>query len=109
MNLIKITPGTTATFDVDLQGRRYTFTFVYNPRLGLWSVDLYLASQPLVIGQMCLMGVEMFRGQANPLIPAGLYFAPLDGNTEDAEYADLGARVVLVEIEEGDGINVVSV
>lgn len=109
MNLIKITPGSTATFDIDLQARRYTFTFVYNPRLGLWSVDLYLASQPLVVGQLCVMGVELFRGHANPLIPRGLYFAPLDESTEDATYDELGARVVLVEIEAGDGINVVSV
>lgn len=109
MNQIKITPGSTATFDVDLQNRRYTFKFLYNPRLQLWSVNLYLAGQPLVLGQLCVMGVELFRGLAEPLVPKGLYFAPLDESTEDATYNELGARVILVELEEGDGIDVIPV
>lgn len=109
MNLINITPAATASFDIDLQGRRYTFTFVYNSRLGIWAITLALASTVLVTGQLALMGVELFRGHANPLIPRGLYFAPLGQSTEDADYAELGARVVLVEIETGDGLNVVSI
>lgn len=109
MNQIRITPGSTATFDIDLQGRRYTFKFLYNPRLQLWSVNLYLAGAPLVLGQLCVMGVELFRGLADPLVPRGLYFAPLDKSTEDATYDELGARVILVELEEGDGINAVSI
>lgn len=109
MNLIKITPGSTATFDMDLQGRRYTFTFLYNPRTAVWSINLALAGVSLVKGQLAVMGVELFRGRANPLIPRGLYLAPLDGSTLDATYEELGARVVMVEIEVEDGLNVVSV
>lgn len=109
MNLINITPAATASFDIDLQGRRYTFTFVYNSRLGIWAVTLALASIVLVTGQMAVMGVELFRGHANPLIPRGLYLAPLDQSTEDADYDGLGSRVVLVEMEVGDGLNVVSI
>lgn len=109
MNLINITPATTSSFDIDLQGRRYTFTFTYNARLGVWEIMLALASTVLVTGQMAVMGVELFRGHANPLIPRGLYLAPLDQSTEDADYDDLGSRVVLVEMEAGDGLNVVSI
>lgn len=109
MNLINITPSTTSSFDIDLQGRRYTFTFTYNSRLGVWEIMLSLASTVLVTGQLALMGAELFRGHANPLIPRGLYLAPLDKNTEDASYDELGARVVLVEIETGDGLNVISI
>lgn len=106
MNLIKITPGTTTTFDVDIQGRRYTFSFAYNPRIGLWGITLALAGVNLVVGQAAVMGVELFRGHANPLIPTNLYLAPLDDSTEDATYNELGDRVVLVEIEPEDGVNV---
>lgn len=106
MNLLKITPGSTATFDIDLQGARYSFTFVYNSRLGIWSVSLALAGAKLVTGQAAVMGVQLFRGYADPRIPTGLYFAPLDESTEDADYNGLGSRVVLVEIEAGDAINV---
>lgn len=109
MNLIKITPGSTATFDIDLQGRRYTFTFLYNPRISVWSINLALAGVPLVTGQLAVMGIELFRGRAKPLIPRGIYLAPLDDSTLDATYSELGARVVMVEIEAEDGLNVVSV
>lgn len=109
MNLINITPAATASFDVDVQTRRYNFTFVYNSRLGLWAITLALGGVELVTGQLALMGAELFRGHANPLIPRGLYLIPLDQSTEDATYTELGARVVLVEIEVGDGLNVVSI
>lgn len=109
MNLIKITPGVPATFDVDLSGRRYTFTFVFNQRIGYWTVDLSLAGVVLFTGQVCVMGAELFRGRADPLLPRGLYFAPSGENTEDAGFSELGARVILVEMQEEDGLNVVSV
>lgn len=106
MNLIRITPGTTSTFDVDIDKVRYTLLFVYNPRTELWSVTLSQAGVVLVRGQAAVMGVELFRGHANPLIPRGLYFAPLGDNTLDATYEELGDRVVLVQIFAEDGINV---
>lgn len=106
MNLIKITPGSTSSFDIDLQGARYTFTFLYNPRIGVWSIDLALAGEALIDGALAVMGVQLFRGQADKRIPTSLYLAPLDNSTEDATYSELGARVVLVEIEPGDDINV---
>lgn len=106
MNLINITPGSSASFEVDLQGARYTFSFQYNPRLGFWTVDLSLAGVDLVKGQVAAMGVMLFRGYADPRVPVNLYFAPLDDSSLDAEYSDLGARVVLVEIEAGDNLNV---
>jgi hypothetical protein len=109
MNLIKITPGAPATFDVDLSGRRYTLTFVFNSRIGYWTVDLDLAGVSLVTGQACVMGVELFRGHADPRIPRALYFAPIDSNTEDAGFSELGARVILVEIQKEDGLDVVSI
>lgn len=109
MNLIKITPGVPATFDVDLSGRRYTLTFVFNQRLGYWTVDLSLAGAVLFAGQACLMGAELFRGRADPLLPRGLYFAPASENTADAGFSELGARVILVEMQAEDGLDVVSV
>lgn len=109
MNVIPITPNATTTFEVDLQNRRYTFAFYYNPRAEIWTVNLSLAGVALVTGQAAVMGVELFRGHANPLIPPALYLAPVDDTTEDAKYAELGSRVVMVEIEVGDGLNVVSI
>lgn len=106
MNLIRITPGASSTFDVDIDDVRYTFTFVYNPRIELWTVTLAQAGIVLVKGQAAVMGIELFRGHANPLIPQGLYFAPLDDSTLDATYDELGNRVVLVQIVAEDGINV---
>jgi hypothetical protein len=106
MNQIKITPGATASFDIDLQGARYTFTFVYNARMGVWFIKLALAGVVLVPSQAAVMGVMLFRGYADPRIPTGLYLAPLDDSTEDATYNELGARVVLMEITAEDGINV---
>lgn len=109
MNLIKITPGTPATFDIDLSGRRYTFTFVFNQRIGYWTVDLSLAGSVLFTGQTCLMGAELFRGRADPLLPRGLYFAPSSEDTTDAGFSELGARVLLMEMQKEDGLDVVSV
>jgi hypothetical protein len=106
MNLIKITPSSTASFDVDLQDTRYTLTFIYNARLGIWTINLLLAGVALATGQAAVMGVQLFRGYADPRIPTGLYLAPLDDSTEDADYAGLGSRVVLMEIFPEDGINV---
>lgn len=106
MNLIKITPGKTATFDTDLNDIRYTFVFLYNPKVGIWSINLLQAGVPLVTGQAAVMGVELFQGHANPLIPRNLYLAPVDRNLNDATYMELGDRVVLVEILPEDGINV---
>ncbi len=106
MNLIKITPKTTATFDIDLNAVRYTFVFVYNPKVGIWKINLLQAGVSLVTGQAAVMGVELFQGHANPLIPRNLYLAPVDRSLEDAKYAELGDRVVLVEILPEDGINV---
>lgn len=106
MNLIPITPATTSTFDIDLNGVRYTFLFVYNPRIELWSVTLSQAGVVLVRGQAAVMGCELFRGHANPLIPPNLYLAPLDQSKLDAVYTDLGARVALVQLFPEDGINV---
>jgi hypothetical protein len=106
MNLINITPASSTTFDIDLGRGRYTFTFVYNPRIELWTITLSQAGVVLVRGQAAVMGAELFRGHANPLIPRGLYFAPLGQSTLDATYKELGARVVLVQLVAEDGINV---
>lgn len=106
MNLINITPGVSNTFDIDLGRTRYTLTFVYNPRIEMWTVTLSQAGVVLVRGQAAVMGCELFRGHANPLIPEGLYLVPLDPSTLDATYAELGARVQLVQLFPEDAINV---
>lgn len=102
MNLINITPGAATQFDVDLAGRRYTLRFTYNARGAYWTVDLSLGSVALVTGMAAVMGVELFRGHADPLIPRALFLVPLDKDTTDADYDELGDRVKLIQLETTD-------
>lgn len=106
---IPLTPRSSNIFDFDLEGNRYTLRHTFNSRLGLWSLDLSLRGKTLVFGAMGVMGIELFRGFAIPDVPTGLYLIPVDRSTEDPGFNDLGTRVLLMQIEEEDGINVPTV
>lgn len=106
MKTIPLTPSQPSTFDADISGKRYTFRFTYNSRLGLWSIDLSLAGVRLVGGAAAVIGAELFQGNALPDLPRGLYMVPQDQSTADALYADLGGRVKLMQITAEDGLNV---
>lgn len=106
---VPITVRSNSMFDFDLLGKRYTLRHTFNPRLGLWSLDLYLRGTLLMAGAAAVMGVELFRGSALPDVPAGLYLIPIDRSTEDAGFDDLGSRVKLMRITAEDGLNVPSV
>lgn len=106
---VPVTINSNSMFDFDLDGKRYTLRHTFNARLGLWSLDLYLRGEVLVLGAAAVMGVELFHGNALPDVPQGLYLVPLDRSTEDAGFGDLGSRVKLMRITAEDGLNVPTV
>lgn len=101
MKTIPLTPAQPSNFEADIDGRRYTFDFLYNSRLGLWHVSLSLGGVLLVPSTPAVLGVELFQGDANPDVPRGLYMAPSDSDTTDAGFEELGARIKFVYDDQG--------
>lgn len=106
---IPLTASQNSNFEADVDGKRYTFRFTYNARVGVWSVNLALGGTELVNGALAVIGCELFQGGAYPDLPRGLYMVPQDQSTEDATYDELGGRVKLFRITEEDGLNVPAV
>ena len=109
MKTIELTPNQNSKFDVDVDGLRYTMEFKYNSRNPAWGVKLSLGGATLLDGVPAVIGVMLFQGHAVPNLPQNLYMVPVDDSNADADFAGLGVRVKLVQIEEGDDINVPAV
>ena len=111
MREIPLTPSQNGSFDIDIENRRYTLVFRYVSRPGIesWSMDLSLGGVVLLTGVPAVIGVELFQGHAIPDIPRGLVMVPIDERQDDASFDELGTRVKLVLIEEGDGIDTTTI
>lgn len=109
MREIPLTPSQNSSFEVDIPDTRYSLSLRYNPRIPCWHASLSLAGTVLLSGVPLVAGVELFQGHAIPNIPTNLFMIPVDESSADAGFDELGVRVKLVLVEEGDNINVTSV
>lgn len=102
MMLVPLNPSQPVTFDLDLNAKRYTFTFTYNSIRENWTVAVALKGVELVTGYAFTIGAELFRSRTHPDIPKNLYAIPFDGVMQDAKFDEIGVRVQCLQILEGE-------
>lgn len=109
MRTIPLTPNQNSSFEVDILDTRYRLEFLFNPRIPCWHVHLNFEGVRLLSGVPAVIGTELFQGHAIPNIPVKLFMIPVDESNADAGFDELGERVKLVIVEEGDNIDVSAV
>jgi hypothetical protein len=88
-------------FEVDLEGRTYTFTFRWNERAGAWFFTLRNATGTiLVAGRKVVLGARLMGRSRDAALPPGALFAIDTAGTDvDPGRDDLGSRVLVVYSE----------
>lgn len=84
--------------DHELDGRLYTFRFMWNRRDNAWRFSLFLPDgTPLVYSRKIVVGFPLIRGEVDNRLPPGVLvaFDTLSTDTDPAQ-DELGARVPLV-------------
>lgn len=90
-------------FDLDLDGRTYTFQIQWNTRAAQWILIIKNDAQAELIGNIPLVVnsdlIGRFRDEALP--PGVLTLFDSSGKNREADKVDLGERCVLLYAEAG--------
>jgi len=89
------------TFQIDLEGKLYTFTFRYNERMDRWLMDIADENEnPLLSGIVILTDYNLIERFKDDALPPGEFFA-LDesGEQKYAGREDLGNDIKLFYVE----------
>jgi hypothetical protein len=88
-------------FSCTLEGRTYSFEFIWNDRSGAWFLTIRdTDGNDLAAGRRVVLGANLLGRSSNAALPPGVLLA-VDTSRTDTEAGrdDLGARVKIVYIE----------
>jgi hypothetical protein len=92
------------TETVDLDGASYLLHFYYNTRMSTWFMDVSDASGNVIVqGRSLVLGsflLDPVVGQNGP--PGEMFLIDTANRNQDADYDDLGSRVLLLYAQEAD-------
>ncbi len=96
------------TLKVDLEGNTYNFRIIFNSRVCVWTMDISdEADNTLCSGVAMVLGADLIN-QFN--LGIGKLIMIENGSTGlDATADDLGDRIILAHLEEGETIDVTTV
>jgi hypothetical protein len=88
-------------FECELEGKTYTFEFLWNDRDGAWYMMIGDSQEnPLTGFLRVVLGKSFTAAYTNPALPPGAFFAKdTSGQHADASLGDLGARVQIWYVE----------
>ena len=108
MSIVKVPVNQEAAifqFSIELDGLTYGMLFRWNERSGQWALDLLDGEgNALVTGIRCVINVPLLANyHGRDGVPAGeLLFVDTSGQDVDADFEDLGRRVLLYYASEGE-------
>jgi len=91
------------TYTIDLENTTYIFGFYYNTRAGYWTLNIYDATETLIIANIpLLLNVALLAKYNNASLPPGLlYMLNLNEDNAEATFENFGVDVLLMYDEAG--------